>query len=71
MYIILLLILLYSYIYSIDWNKFHNYIVTGGGDNTIVLYNPSSIDSLNNDDNIISIISKYENAHNGDINCIR
>lgn len=55
-------------IYSIDWNANTKKIISGGGDNNIVL---TSI--IKGDDGIsaLSIDDIVQNAHDDDINCIR
>jgi len=53
-------------IYSVDWNIYNGYIATGSGDNSLVLCHNSD-----NNDGLIQYENKFENAHNGDINCVR
>lgn len=57
-------------IYSIDWNHFSSYIVSGGGDNSIVLCKIDN-DQINGNQGIITREYLLDNAHDGDINCVR
>eukprot|EP01041_Mallomonas_annulata_P005428 gene5428-10882_t len=53
-------------VYSIDWSQYNGHIVSGGGDNAVVLFNANQ-----SEDNLIHIESRIENAHSGDVNCVR
>lgn len=47
-----------------------SYVVSGGGDNSLVLCKVDS-DQMNGTQGIISKEFLLENAHDGDINCVR
>jgi WD40 repeat protein len=55
-------------IYSIDWNKFNNFVITGGGDNNLNILSHGR-----GDDGFGTLVLQFtkENAHDGDVNCVR
>lgn len=55
------------YFDSVDWNVSMPYVVSGSGDNSLLL---CSIKESNTDKGIISKEFVVENAHDGDINCV-
>lgn len=54
-------------IYSIDWSHTHGYIVSGGGDNALVLSSYSKADGIG----MLQYESHIPESHNGDVNCVR
>ena len=54
-------------IYSIDWNYITGLIATGAGDNSVKLLSYTLSDGCG----ILNENYKYQNAHNGDVNCVR
>jgi hypothetical protein len=54
-------------IYSIDWNKNNNLIISGGGDNAINLIKYES----NCGEKTIELNINNLNSHDGDVNCVR
>ena len=50
-------------VYSVSWNFFCNYVISGGGDNKINLYL--------RDSNGINFVCDMKEAHESDINCLR
>jgi cytosolic iron-sulfur protein assembly protein CIAO1 len=55
--------------YSVDWNRFSSHVVSGGGDNSIVLCHIK--ESNSSDRGVISREYRIEDAHDGDINCVQ
>jgi WD40 repeat protein len=54
-------------IYSVNWNHQSNMIATGGGDNSITFCKLAN----SCDGGGLVLEDKIENAHNGDVNCVR
>lgn len=52
-------------IYSLDWNTVVDYVVTAGGDNSIMIL------KTDNSGELLEVVRRIEEAHSGDINCIR
>jgi WD40 repeat protein len=55
-------------IYSIDWRKMSNTIITGAGDNTL---NVLSYSKGEDGFGTLNIKHRHSDAHSGDINCVR
>jgi len=58
-------------IYSLDWNVTYNIIATGAGDNAIALLRYEKSEDGVSGLGQLSLITKVENAHDGDVNCVR
>eukprot|EP00871_Galdieria_phlegrea_P000949 jgi/Galph1/1855/GphlegSOOS_G521.1 len=74
-------------VYSVDWSHTSNLIVTGGGDDTLQVYQERSVATVSNEDNnendvglsametedegTFSCVGTVLDAHHGDINCVR
>mmetsp|Transcript_8671 Transcript_8671/g.12948 ORF Transcript_8671/g.12948 Transcript_8671/m.12948 type:complete len:339 (-) Transcript_8671:36-1052(-) len=56
-------------IYSIDWSKEHGNVITGGGDNCISLCRVG--DECGTDKGALAKEFQIEEAHDGDVNCVR
>lgn len=58
------------YIYSIDWNKLHGLVATGGADDTLRIFSMQG-DTSEVDLPSLSLLVEQVKAHGSDINCVR
>ena len=57
------------FLFSVDWNQSSSHVVSGGGDNALVLCHINETNSI--DRGVVSREYRIEDAHDGDINSVQ